>query len=312
MKRSAYSIITIPLLLSVLVIAIAFYSVGVVEKNIASSEADEHLSTVITNIYENNSTAEAMTEKLCSEYELKAQTLSVLISQLPGTMIEDMTAEELRITSGADSIEISDKDGLIIFSTAPDTEIRYINEEFREGLSQKNYCRTIISKSDTGCVFETAVSRRNNGGLIVAYFSSSALNEVLNYNGSSYVIHKSSSFIPGTTAIIDLESNSFIAHTNASLIGTECIIEQEHFRTDKKMFSHRFHREPSFVFYKYYNESTVAISIVPKNHVYTNRTIIVTWLIILAAIIITSTLLAIRHYNTVIKNCNIQKKEENP
>lgn len=309
MKSSVYNITIIPFLLSALVICIAFYAVGVVEKNTASQQADTHISTVITDIYENNSETEAITEKLCKEYELKAQTLSILISQLPGTMIEDMTAEELRITSGADQIAISDRSGLIIFSTAPSTETEYISEDFTEGLTKMNYCRTIITKSETGCVFEVAVSRRNERGLIIASFASSALNEVINYNGSSYAIHKSSSFIPGTTAIINLESNRFIAHTNAALIGTECIIDSTRFNKEKTYFSYKFQGKPSFVFYRYYDENTVIISIVSKDYVYTNRTVVVMWLIILDAIIMTSLLLSVRHYNSRTKASDISTEK---
>lgn len=297
MKRSMYRIIIAPFILSAIIIYIAFYSVGVVEKHTAAENAREHISNVVTNIYENNSEYNLITDQLCNEYELKVQTLSVLISQLPKTFSEDMTAEELRIASGADKIMISDKTGMIIFSTSPEAELEYVNDSFKEGLTKKNYRSTVIKKSDTDCIFEVAVSRRNENGLIIASFVNSALNEVLNYNGNSYVIHENSAFRPGITAITDLTTNKFIAHTNAALIDTECIISPERFRDESGYFSYSFQKEPSIVFYEHYDENTVILSIISKKEIYTNRTLVTIWMAILAAVILMAITLAIRQIN---------------
>jgi hypothetical protein len=63
------------------------------------------------------------------------------------------------------------------------------------------------------------------------------------------------------------------------------------------------------VFYRYYDENTVIISIVSKDYVYTNRTVVVMWLIILDAIIMTSLLLSVRHYNSRTKTSDISTEK---
>ncbi len=294
--HSLYRIIIAPVILSVIIIYLAFYSVGVVEKNIAEEEASAYISSLVTNIFEDSSEYEQLTENLCQEYELKVKTLSVLISQLPKTLSEDMTSEELRIASGADEIMISDANGLIIFSTTPDSEIGYVNEQFRDGLWEKNYCSTVISKSDECIVFETAVSRRNNHGLIIARFVNTALNDVFNYNGSSYAIRRSPAFKAGTTAVINLDDSTFTAHTNADLIGTECIIPTEKFRNQSGYFSYRYTHEPSFVFYEYYDDSTVIMTVISKEYVYTKRTLVLIWLLVLDFAVLLGFILAARSY----------------
>lgn len=292
--KSVFRILTAPVIISALIIYIAFYSVGVVEKNLAAENAKEYISSLVTDIYEGSSEYEELTSGLCSEYELKAKTLSVLISQLPVTLSEDMTSEELRIASGADKIMISDKYGKIIFSTSPDENETYTDERFKDGLSQSNYCSTVINKSEGGCTFDVAVSRRNEGGLIIASFENSAFNEVLNYNGSAYAIHRSSSFNAGVTAVIDLESNTFAAHTNAGLVGSDCIIPSERFKNTSGYFSYRYQHEPSFVFYEFYDDSTVIISIISKEYVYTKRTLVLVWMIVLDFNVILAFALALR------------------
>ncbi len=297
MKKFSLSLVLIPpLLISAVIIFTAFYSVGVVEKHLAEEEASEYISSLVKNIYEDNSEYESITENLCREYELKAKTLSVLISQLPKTLNEDMTSEELRITSGADKIKISDRNGLIVFSTSPESETEYISEQFTEGLRQKNYCSTVITRSDNSCIFEVAVSRRNESGLIVASFVNTALNEVFNFNGSSYAIHRNPAFNAGTTAIVNLENNRYTAHTTAGLIGADCIIPSERFRDRTGYFSYRYQNVPSFVFYEYYDDSTVIMTVISKEYVYTKRTLVLVWLIVLDFMVLLSSALALRHY----------------
>lgn len=295
-KYTIYKTLIAPAIISAVIIYLAFYSIGVVEKNFAKENAEEYISSLISNIYNDSSEYEQITSSLCSEYELKVKSLSILISQLPKTLSEDMTAEELRIASGADEITISDKNGLIIYSTSPDSEIQYIDERFTEGLGQKNYCRTIINKSDNSCIFEVAVSRRNEKGLITASFINTALNEVFTFNGSSYAIHRSTSFNAGTTAITDLSDNKFIAHTNAGLIGTECIIPSEKFKGKSGYFSYRYQHVPSFVFYEFYDDSTVIFTVISKEYVYTKRTLVLVWLLILGLTMLLSFTLAVRSY----------------
>ncbi|WP_044975821.1 hypothetical protein [Ruminococcus sp. HUN007] len=295
-KFSLYRILIAPVIISAIIIYIAFYSIGVVEKHLASDTAAEHLSAIITGIREDRNKYEQMKEELCSEYELRTQTLSVLVSQLPKTFSEDMTSEELRIASGADEIMITDRNGLVIFSTTPESKTEFADERFRKGLTVKQYCSTVTDEKDGQVIFQTAVTRRSGGGLVIAVFKSPALNELSKYADASLMIRRSPSFGDGTIAMADTETGKFVAHGNASLIGSDCIIPAEKFRKQKGYFSFRYTLEPSFVFYEYFDDHTVLMDIVSKEYVYTKRTLVLIWLIVLDFTVILTCFLSTRSY----------------
>lgn len=293
---SLYRILIAPVIISAIIIYIAFYSIGVVEKHMAADAASEHLNTLIMNIKEDRGEYEHMRSDLCSEYELRAQALSILISQLPKTLIEDMTSEELRIASGADEIMITDRSGLVIFSTTPESKAEYADERFIEGLTQKSYCNTVTDESNGHTIFQTAVSRRNETGLIIAVFSSEVLDEISEYADASLTLHRSPSFGNGITAMVNTATGRFTAHGNENLVGSECIIPAEKFKKHDGYFSFRYAHDPSFVFYEYFDDSRVLISIVSKEYVYTKRTLVLIWLIVLDFTVILTCFLSTRSY----------------
>ena len=53
---------------------------------------------------------------------------------------------------------------------------------------------------------------------------------------------------------------------------------------------------PSFVFYEYYDDSTVIMSIISKKNVYTKRTLVLVWMTVLQFVFMLSSVLSIRLY----------------
>ncbi len=295
-KFSLYRILIAPVIISAIIIYIAFYSIGVVEKHMAADAASDHLNTLIMNIKDDRSEYDRMRSELCSEYELRTQALSILIAQLPKTLIEDMTSEELRIASGADEIMITDRSGLVIFTTTPESKTVYADERFRDGFTEKSYCQTVTDETNGRTVFQTAVSRRNENGLIIAVFSSAALDEISDYANASLTLCRSPSFGNGITAMVNTATGRFTAHGNEKLIGSECIIPAEKFKNHEGYFSFRYAQDPSFVFYEYFDDSHVLISIVSKEYVYTKRTLVLIWLIVLDFTVMLTCFLSTRNY----------------
>ena len=297
-KSSLYQILIAPVIISAVIIYVAFYSIGVVEKHIASDAAKEYISSLSVTISEDNIAYKKLTETLAAEYELKTQALSVLISQMPLTLSEDMTPEELRIASGADEIMMTDRNGLIIFSTTPESVRKTVDKDFRKGLNEKSYCSSAVRKTDDGgFVFEVAVSRRTaDGGLVIAEFVNSTLNESFVCAGDTLVMRRGTMFSSGTTAMVNLSDNRFIAHSNPSLAGTESVIPKEYFRQRQGYFSFRYTHVPSFVFYSYYNQNTVIMTVVSKEYVYTKRTLVLVWLIVLDFTVMLTCFLSARSY----------------
>ena len=191
---------------------------------------------------------------------------------------------------------ITDRSGLVIFSTTPESKVEYADERFIEGLTQKSYCNTVTDESNGHTIFQTAVSRRNETGLIIAVFSSEVLDEISEYADASLTLRRSPSFGNGITAMVNTATGRFTAHSNENLVGSECIIPAEKFKKHDGYFSFRYAHDPSFVFYEYFDDSRVLISIVSKEYVYTKRTLVLIWLIVLDFTVILTCFLSTRSY----------------
>ena len=296
MKHSIYKIIAAPLIIATLTILIAFYSVGVVEKNNAHQAADEHITNIINKIDENKNEYDRIINQLCSEYESKAKTVSVIIAQTPKTITEDMTVEELRIAIGADMISLCDTNGTIVFSTSPDHNFQKINEKFNKGLSMQNYSDVSITSNDDVYVFEVAVSRRDSEGLAVFTFTNSAFNGALNYSELANATSINIYYPSGSSAILDMNNHRYLSHTNRLLTDTLCPVPEKKFSEDKFSFSYNIYGKSSLIYYRIH-DSQVIMDIIPKNEVFKKRNFLLVWTLVSSSLILISILLSIRKYN---------------
>ncbi|MBE6841442.1 MAG: hypothetical protein E7510_01250 [Ruminococcus sp.] len=287
MKNSTYRIIIAPLILSLLVIFLAYYSIGVVEKNHAVTTSLKHIELTAENIEKSETEYSRLIEKLCKEYESKVKTISVILSQFPMTLAEDMALEELRIAIGAEEISLSDKNGLILFSTSAGNEQSSIDEYFTPGLGKSNFSDVYIA--DDKYSFTVAVSRRDAPGLLICRFS----NTILNHGNVSFSFPKDESSSITMTAVIDKNTQNYIYNTNSKLNNTPCPISYEDFRPDKQSLSHKISGKSSLVCYKEYDDKLI-ICVTPKKDIYTKRNETCAWLITMAMLVIGSAVLAIR------------------
>ena len=241
MKNSIYRIIIAPLILSVLVISLAYYSIGVVEKNNAVAASLNHIELTNENYKKSETEYIALIKKLCYEYESKAKTISIILSQFPISLAEDMALEELRIAIGAEDISLSDKTGLIVYSTSAGNQKTYIDKHFSAGLDISNFSETHIENDKH--TFVAAVSRRDAGGLLICRFS----NTTLNHGNVSFSFPKDESSLITATAIINKSEMTYQHHTNSQLKNKNCMIEKEKFETDKQSFSYKISGKSSLV-----------------------------------------------------------------
>ncbi len=295
MKNSIYKIIAAPLMVAALTILIAFYSVGVVEKNNASQAADNHITDILNKIDENKNEYDRIIKQLRSEYESKAKTVSVIIAQTPKTITEDMTIEELRIAIGADMISLSDTNGTIVFSTSPNSDSKKINDQFNDGLNTKNYSDTLITSSDDIYVFEVAVSRRDSNGLAIFTFTNSAFNGALNYSELANAASINTSYPSGSSAILDMNSLRYLSHTNHLLTDTLCPVPAKKFTGEKFSFSYTIYGKSSLIYYRIH-EDKIVMDIMPKNEVYAKRNFLLIWTLVSSSLILVTVLLSIRKF----------------
>ena len=301
MKKSLYRLIIAPLVSTFVIIFIAYYSVGVVERSSARRVADMRIEQIISRIDENNKDFEAFKEQLRSEYESRAKSFSLIISQTPTALTEDMATEELRLAIGADEIALTNSTGHITFSTSESNDNKEINEQFLQGLKIKNFSGTLVTKSDDGYIFEVAVSRRDGNGLLIFKFINTSLNDMLNYSGIASVTSDYPMMQNGITAIVDIPTNTYLSHTTSKLNGTLCTIPPEKFiNKEKDSFSYKVYGNSSLVCFKTY-EDNIILGILPKSEIYQKRNSITGWLSLMAAIVIISMLLSIRQYKILNK-----------
>ncbi|MBP1565935.1 MAG: hypothetical protein J6A58_09305 [Oscillospiraceae bacterium] len=299
MKNSIYRIIIAPLILSVLVISLAYYSIGVVEKNNAVAASLNHIELTNENYKKSETEYIALIKKLCYEYESKAKTISIILSQFPISLAEDMALEELRIAIGAEDISLSDKTGLIVYSTSAGNQKTYIDKHFSAGLDISNFSETHIENDKH--TFVAAVSRRDAGGLLICRFS----NTTLNHGNVSFSFPKDESSSITATAIINKSEMTYQHHTNSQLKNKKCMIEKEKFETDKQSFSYKISGRSSLVCFKTFDDKII-MSVTPKKDIYTKRNETCAWLITLALLAIGSVILSIR---SSLLNESIQKNK---
>lgn len=307
MKIPFHKLIIVPLVVSVITIMTAGYCSGVVTKNDAKKTSLKNIESIISKFDSKESSCDIIASKIKQECEQKAQTVSLYIAANPSLLREDMLMETLRVTTGASEIQISNRYGVIRFSTMPSHEYSRINDAFKDWKPKNQYSGLTVYSSENSSVFESAVPRRDGKtGLVILKFTSEALDEIMKFENiySSVEEVENASHI---SAIIDTKTGKYADHSILSLNNTDCDIPMERFKeTGKKTFSYNLNGVPVLITYKLHNDKVI-IDMVPKKTLYQQRNKIIFWMSILLSITYLSFILKIREYN--LNNNNNEKKE---
>lgn len=295
MKRSMYNIVIAPAIVMVITLLIAYYSVGVIEKNAAWQTSEKHISGIISDIEKRDEEFESICSSFRDEYEAKAMTISLILSHTPRALSEDMAAEELLAAIGADELFLSDKYGNISFSTSSIEKGLKVREEFKDGTSIKNYKNTVTEKSGKDLIFEVAVSRRDKTGLVIIRFRNTAAASLTDYGDLADQSQISTVFPSGSCAIINSDSMEYLSHSSGTMTGRTCQIPEEYFSREKKYFSYSVSGTSSLVCFEHY-KNNIIIDVLPKDEVYAGRNMLLIWLCILAAAALISIVLSIRDH----------------
>ncbi len=290
MKNPIYRIVLAPLIMCLVIIFLAYYSIGIVEKNNVLENARKHIE-LTTQQYENSQLQyNQLIKKLCSEYESKTKTVSVLLTQLPYSIHEDMALEEIRTAIGAEEISLSDKNGMIVCSTSPNSSPSYIDDYFRNGLTVNNYADVEVLNADQKYIFNCAVSRRDSPGMLICTFSDTSMN----YNDSRFTFPENNVLSSCVTAIVDSSTMTYLHHTNSILEGSDCILDRDYFVSQKDHFSHKIYGKSSLICYSA-KDGNIIMCITPKKDIFLKRNETCAWLITLSMLAIGSLLLSVRN-----------------
>ena len=295
MKRSLYNIVIAPVIVMVLTLLIAYYSVGVIEKNAAWQTSEKHIAGIINAIEKQDEEFESICSSFRSEYESKAMTISLIISHTPKALSEDMAAEELLAAIGAEELFLSDKYGNLTFSTSSSEKGLKVREEFSEGTNIKNYRNTVTERSGKDLIFEVAVSRRDKNGLVIIRFRNPTAGRLTNYSDLADSSQISTVFPSGSCAIINSDNMEYLSHSSGTMTGQKCQIPEEYFSREKKYFSYSGGSTSSLVCFEHY-KNNIIIDVLPKEEVYSGRNMLLIWMCVLAAAALISVILSIRDH----------------
>jgi len=310
MKRSMYNIVIAPAIVMVITVLIAYYSVGVIEKNAAWQTSEKHIAGIISDIEKRDKEFDAICSSFRNEYEAKAMTISLIISHTPRALSEDMAAEELLAAIGAEELFLSDKYGNISFSTSSAEKGLRVREEFKEGTNVKNYKNTVTEKSGKDLIFEVAVSRRDKTGLVIIRFRNPTAGRLTDYGDLADHSQISTVFPSGSCAIISSDSMEYLSHSSGIMAGQTCQIPQEYFSREKKYFLYSVSGTPSLVCFDNY-KNNIIIDVLPKDEVYSGRNMLLIWLCILAAAALISVILSIRDHLLALSADSTDNNENN-
>lgn len=295
-KRSLYMTMIPPAIVIIITMLIAYYSLGVIEKNSAKQRAENHINSVIISMQKNDDACDLVYRSFSDDYEARTMTISLILASTPRIVSEEMTAEILLAATGAEELSICDGYGNITFSTSDYGAQNRARKEFSEGLKLKNYRKTITVRSENDFIFETAVSRRDKDGLVITKFRSSVMNSISEISGFPDYYQLRSVYPSAACAVIDSETMTYISHTSGTLNGTACMIPKDEFRQGRKSFSYTDRNNLYIVCFGRCGNRIVA-DILLKNEIYAERNKLMIWMCVIAAAAFISFALAIRDFS---------------
>lgn len=306
MKRKHYRVIFIPAFICTLVLSLlAFYVLSVVNKSealdIINSRLDIICETADAKITQSNDNNSRLYDSYCS----KARAVSLLLSSGANEMEGEEMLEEVRVAIGAEVICVSDKNGVIQYSTEMSSAETSVFEEFMPAVSNRTFSDAITAENDYNSIY-TGSSRLDEPGVIQIKF---ALNDYQNVSVADTLTNMSI-MRHGHLAIIDETDYTYISHTDKLYNGLKTEFPIEEFSEDEGSFSSEYNRKNVLVSYKKQN-GIIAIGFLPESEVYKQRNVATNWAIFSMLILTLVIALVLRNY-VLRKMLKIKNKKSSP
>lgn len=295
MKKIHYRIVIIPACICTVIISLlAFYSTGVIDRAITRDIIGQRIEQVCMAIDEKSAAAEKLTEEIYNNYKSKARVVSMMLSRNIKIISDESSFEELRVAIGADIISVADKDGTIRYSTDMSVEKSSAYEEFMPAIENKVFSEAILSESGGRNVVVTGSSRLDEDGIIQIQFSLENYQQQINMSDLSSAVTQMPLLKNGHLAVIDIETNTFISHTDSYLNGSAVQFAPEKFSEDEDWFSSEYEGKRVLVKYKKHN-GMIAAGIVPFSEIYQRRNTVIKWIIFFFVVITVVITLTVRN-----------------
>lgn len=295
MKKIHYRIVIIPAFICTVIISmLAFYSTGVIDRAVTRDIIGQRIEQVCMAIDEKSAAAEKLTEEIYNNYKSKARVVSMMLSRNIKIISDESSFEELRVAIGADIISVADKNGTIRYSTDMSVEKSSAYEEFMPAVENKVFSEAILSESGGRNVVVTGSSRLDEDGIIQIQFSLENYQQQINMSDLSSAVTQMPLLKNGHLAVIDIETNTFISHTDSYLNGSAVQFAPEMFSEDEDWFSSEYEGKRVLVKYKKHN-GMIAAGIVPFSEIYQRRNTVIKWIIFFFIVITVVITLTVRN-----------------
>lgn len=308
-KQFYFFIISCCAVLTVVICILAYYMIGVFERASMNRILERRIEKVSIALETNMSEQAAIMDIMADETLAKAKSLSLMLlhtSLSDGTTFE--LIEETRISLNVSGFYITDENGIVVIGTDayvgdmitdlfPDTN-------FLDAIENKSYSSVIRPDSGLDSHVIAAVSRMDKKGVVVVVtYSSDAPKKALELAGISNVTLAYPIFKNGTTSIVDIESYTYLSHTNEGYIGQRLQIPVKKFKniddTDGSgYFTIRLEGKKQYIYYEVYDNYLLTAN-VPSSEMFARRNFTVGALIIVCPLICLVIILAAR--NSLIK-----------
>lgn len=290
-KASPYRTILLTMLISsAIIIIVAFYSLTIIDKTSMKKILDIRAEKICSRIYDEEKKSSELEKQIYNEYIDRMRTITIMMSSVDIKQ-NHLLLEEMRAALGADELSLSDANGSITETTASYIENASIVDSFRKNIADKNFSGTYF---DDGKLF-VAVSRNDTDGIMQAVFTNIAnppgTVQISGIAGDYPLLKR------GCTAIIDIEAQTYISHSQSGLIGKSAQSFDEKISEASGYFSERINLRASLVHYRIYNDEYLIIASVPKSEVYSRRNAVTGWMIFVCAALCFVSFLAVRKNN---------------
>lgn len=295
-KNNPYTLMVICMILaSVICTFISYYSVGVVQRSQARYTIDERIDKMTEQIEKGYKKEQQIKDKICENYEYRAKMISLIMSQSISSVSDENTLEELRIAINADEISITDENGVIEYSTSYHKG-EYAEQVFIENITDRNYTKAIIRKdSDGSDEVIVGTSRADTTGIIQILFTAENIEQSAGVFDISEVAEGYPLLNMGCMAVIDIDSYTYLSHTDENFINKSVQIPYEEFDGEKLTFYSYYNGEKAMVRYRVYDDKII-FGIIPLSEIYSLRNAVTAWVAIISIILSIIALLVMRKY----------------
>ncbi len=280
-----------------ILIVVATYSVGVIVKEQCTAQIDSGISVIESYLKKNADTANHVLEEFEGDYAAEARAVAMLLPNDTqdnyDELIDDQTLEQLRVTVAAERISVFDGNNDLVASTDLSAEETTLHENF-QGHNEDTVYTDVLFLTENNPPIVLAASSLGNGYMVEVTFAADNLVTLLDDADLSSAAHECPLYSSGVTAVLDLETLTYISCTDSDLVGETIAYDAELFEKSKGRINVKDSDGENAMLRYHKKGDYIILAIVPYADIYHTRNIVIGWLAVGGVILLGITALSLR------------------